>query len=295
MNKNFLAVSGLVLALLGALASCGSRENTVVVGSKNFNEQLIVGNMVASLIEKNTDLKVVRKLNLGGTNVAFEALKAGHIDMYIEYTGTGLVDIMKRPSLNDPQKVYDIVKDYYGKTYRIAWLKPWGFNNTFTLAVRQDTAKKYDLETFSDLAKVSKDLVLGATLEFCERPDGYPGVKPTYGMEFKDSKSMDGALRYNALISGKADVIDAFSTDGLIQAFDLKVLKDDKSFFPPYHAAPIVNQSVLSKYPQIEGILDRLAAAISDDEMQKMNYQVDKLQADPRQVAEDFLKSKGLL
>lgn len=285
----------MITMLLGVLVGCSSKKDTVVVSSKDFNEQLILGNMVSSMIEKNTDLKVERKLNLGGTNIAFEALKSGQVDMYVEYTGTGLVNIMKKEAMNDPDKVYSAVKDYFNKEYKLTWLKPLGFNNTYTLSVRKDTAAKYHLETFSDLAKVSNQLVLGTTLEFNERADGYPGVKTAYNMNFKDSKPINGGLRYTALESKKSDVIDAFSTDGLIKAFDLKVLKDDKNFFPPYYAVPVVRNEVLKKHPEIQTQLDKLEGKITDEEMRDMNYKVDKLNKDPAKVADDFLKSKGLI
>lgn len=279
---------------IGALG-CSSKKDTITVGSKNFNEQLIVGNMLADMIEDNTDLKVDRKLNLGGTNIAFDALKSNQIDMYVEYTGTGLVNIMKQKSMTDSDKVYNTVKDYYNKEYNITWLKPLGFNNTYTLSVRKDTAEKYNLKTFSDLAKVSNNLILGCTLEFNERQDGYPGLKTLYNMEFKNVTPVDGGLRYTALANKKSDVIDAFSTEGLLKAFDLVVLEDDKNFFPPYYAAPIVSNETLKEHPEIEDLLNKLADKISDEEMREMNYKVDKQNADPAQVAEEFLKSKGLI
>lgn len=279
---------------IGAL-SCSSKKDTITVGSKNFNEQLIVGNILADMIEDNTDLKVDRKLNLGGTNIAFDALKSNQIDMYVEYTGTGLVNIMKQKSMTDSDKVYNTVKDYYNKEYNITWLKPLGFNNTYTLSVRKDTAEKYNLKTFSDLAKVSNNLILGCTLEFNERQDGYPGLKTLYNMEFKNVTPVDGGLRYTALANKKSDVIDAFSTEGLLKAFDLVVLEDDKNFFPPYYAAPIVSNETLKEHPEIEDLLNKLADKISDEEMREMNYKVDKQNADPAQVAEEFLKSKGLI
>lgn len=251
--------------------------------------------MLADMIEDNTDLKVDRKLNLGGTNIAFDALKSNQIDMYVEYTGTGLVNIMKQKSMTDSDKVYNTVKDYYNKEYNITWLKPLGFNNTYTLSVRKDTAEKYNLKTFSDLAKVSNNLILGCTLEFNERQDGYPGLKTLYNMEFKNVTPVDGGLRYTALANKKSDVIDAFSTEGLLKAFDLVVLEDDKNFFPPYYAAPIVSNETLKEHPEIEDLLNKLADKISDEEMREMNYKVDKQNADPAQVAEEFLKSKGLI
>lgn len=285
----------LIITVAAGAIGCGSKKDTITVGSKNFNEQLIVGNMIADMIESNTDLKVDRKLNLGGTNIAFDALKNNQIDAYVEYTGTGLVNIMKQQSMTDPDKVYNTVKDYFNKEYNITWLKPLGFNNTYTLSVRKDTAEKYNLKTFSDLAKVSKNLILGCTLEFNERADGYPGLKNLYSMEFKNVTPVDGGLRYTALDNKKSDVIDAFSTEGLLKAFDLVVLEDDKNFFPPYYAAPIVSNKTLKEHPEIADVLNKLADKISDEDMREMNYKVDKENADPAQVAEEFLKAKGLI
>lgn len=293
IKKTLLFGLFIIIALLSV--GCGKKKDTIVIGSKNFNEQLILGNMIASLIENDTDLTVERKLNLAGTSVVFNALKAGEVDAYVEYTGTGLVNIMKQETINDADKVYETVKDYYNKEYKITWLKPIGFNNTYTLAVRKDTAEKYNLNTFSDLAKVSNQLALGATMEFTERKDGYLGLQEKYNMHFKDVKAVDGGLRYTSIDSKKTDVVDAFSTDGLLKAFDLRVLKDDKNFFPPYYAVPIVRNETLDKYPEIEPSLNKLAGLINDEVMRELNYKVDKLQQQPKKVAEDFLKSKGLI
>lgn len=297
MKKSIKAVGliSLLTCLVLSVAGCSAKQDTIVVGSKDFNEQLVVGNMVATMLEKNTKLKVERKLNLGGTNIAFEALKNGQVDVYVEYTGTGLVNIMKQPAISDSDKAYTAVKDYFDKNYALTWLKPMGFNNTYTLSVRKDTAEKYNLKTFSDLAKVSNTLTIGSTLEFNERQDGYPGIKKLYNMNFKNVKPVNGGLRYTALINKDSDVIDAFSTDGLLKAFDLVVLKDDKNFFPPYYAAPVVRNDTLKKHPEIQTVLNKLAGQISDEEMREMNYKVDKLNADPAKVAEDFLKAKGLI
>ncbi|MBL4932495.1 glycine betaine ABC transporter substrate-binding protein [Clostridium paridis] len=294
--KYRVLIAGLAFIIMVSGAIMYSKkQDTIVIGSKNFNEQLILGNMLATLIEKNTDIKVERKLNLGGTSIAFNALKAGELDMYVEYTGTGLVDIMKAQTSSDPEETYNKVSDYFDKNYNITWLKPLGFNNTYTLAVRQDTAKKYNLETFSDLAKVGNQLTLGCTIEFSNREDGYLGLKKTYNMNFKNVNAVDGGLRYTSLNSNKTDVIDAFSTDGLLKAFDLKVLKDDKNFFPPYYAAPMINNETLKKHPELKDLINKLAGKIDDEKMRELNYRVDKLQESPQVVAEDFLRESGLI
>lgn len=293
----------LVVFLAGAIGltnyACARRERKLVIGCKPFTEQFVVAHMVAELIEAKTSIKVERKLPLGGTLVCFEALKRGGekdgIDIYVEYTGTGLMNILKFENIKDPLEAYRVVKKEFEERFGLVWLDPLGFNNTYTLAVRKETAEKYGLETFSDLAKVSSELILGADLEFLERPDGYPGLKQVYGMNFKDAKSMNPSLRYVALANDQIQVIDAYATDGLIKKFDLKVLKDDKNFFPAYFAAPLVRADVLKRYPEVERVLKLLANAISDEEMQELNYQVDEVGREPLEVAREFLKKKGLL
>lgn len=297
LNKIYkLAALILVIVIIGgSIIKYNKKEDKIVIGSKNFNEQLILGNMLATLIEENTDLKVERKLNLGGTSIAFNALKSGEIDLYVEYTGTGLVNIMNKPAVNDPDKAYKIVSDYFNKNYNITWLEPLGFNNTYTLAVSKDTAKKYNIETFSDIAKVSNKLRLGSTIEFTNREDGYLGLKKAYNMNFKEVNAVDGGLRYTSLNNGKTDVIDAFSTDGLLKAFDLKVLKDDKNFFPPYYAVPIINNNTLEKYPELKDLINKLSGKIDDEKMRELNYKVDKLNEEPQKVAENFLRENNLI
>lgn len=295
MRKKIISAI-LTLVIISALISgCGKSSGTVVIGSKNFTEQIIMGNILATLIEKNTNLKVVRKLNLGGTDVAFNALKSGDIDMYVEYTGTGLVNILKKPTQNNSDAVYNEVKKDFKEKYNLDWLEPIGFNNTYTLAISPSVEEKYHPKTISDLKKISSNLVLGSTMEFTERPDGYPGLKKTYNIKFKSVKGMDSGLRYPAIEKGDVDVIDAFSTDGMLKAYNLTVLKDDKNFFPPYYAAPLVRDDTLKKYPELKDVLNKLAGQINDETMRELNYKVDKLGEDPKTVADDFLKSKGLI
>lgn len=294
-TKQLIAATLIFIIVIGGFIAFGKKGDTIVIGSKNFNEQLILGNMIAELIEKNTNIKVERKLNLGGTNIAFTALKSGEIDLYVEYTGTGLVNIMNEPSVNDPNRAYNLVSDYFNKNYNISWLKPLGFNNTYTLAVRKDTAAKYNLETFSDLAKVSNQLILDCTIEFSNREDGYSELSKKYNMSFKKVNAVDGGLRYTSINNNKTDVIDAFSTDGLLKAFDLKVLKDDKSFFPPYYAAPIINNKTLIKHPELKDLINKLAGKLDDEKMRELNYKVDKLNEAPEKVADEFLKESNLI
>lgn len=295
-NKNPLIAALLLIVIVSGSIFAFTRDNDkIVIASKNFSEQLIVSNMLADLIENDTDLKVERKLNLGGTNIAFSAITNGEVDAYVEYTGTALVNILKKDIINDPNKVYDIVAKEYKDKYNIKWFDPIGFNNTYVLAVTKGTAEKYNLESFSDLAKVSSNLVIGPTIEFANRQDGYLGLTEEYNMSFKDIKPVDGGLRYTAIDNKKSDVIDSFATDGLLKAFDLKVLKDDKSFFPPYYAVPIIREETLKKHPELEEVMNKLSGKINDDTMRDLNYKVDKLGESPEKVAKDFLIEQGLI
>ncbi|WP_053365925.1 ABC transporter permease/substrate-binding protein [Bacillus sp. FJAT-27245] len=291
------ALIGITIVGIGityAFNMVGAKEK-IAIGSKNFTEAVLLANMAADLIEDKTDLEVERKLKLGGTQVVFGALRKGDIDTYIEYTGTGLVSILKKEISNDPDEVYNIVRNNFKKKYNLETLKPLGFNNTYTLAVREDTAEKYGLETFSDLAKASNELTLGATIEFTNREDGLPGLAKMYNMHFRDLRAVDGGLRYTALRSKESDVIDAFSTDGLLEEFKLKVLEDDKKFFPPYYAVPIVREDTLSEHPEIKGALDLLAGKLTDEKMRELNYRVESLKQSPQKVAKDFLIEEGLI
>jgi len=296
-NKKF-KLGALILALVLIVSSVAlsfiKSKDTIVVGSKNFNEQLIMGDMVASLIESKTKIKVERKLNLGGTAVVFSAIKSKNVDIYVEYTGTGLVNILKKPTLTDPNKVYNIMKTDFDKNYDIKVMNPLGFNNTYVIAVEQEFAKKNKLDGISDLAKISPTLNAGCTMEFTNRTDGFPGLQKAYGLKFKNVKGIDGGLRYTALEKGETQVLDAFATDGLLQKFNLKLLKDDKSFFPPYYAVPVIRGETLKKYPELEGILKLLENKISDKTMRELNFRVDNGEQS-RVVAEEYLKSINLM
>lgn len=296
-KRVMISFASIVLIIAGAFTvySKATAVEKIVIGSKNFNEQLILGNMYADLIEHKTDIEVERKLNLGGSQVAFSALKTGDIDMYVEYTGTGLVNILNQPPQSDPDAVYDLVKKEFKQKYGLDMLKPIGFNNTYALAVRQDTAEEYGLKTISDLAKVSTDLTIGPTIEFSTREDGLVGLSKDYNLKFKDVKAIDGGLRYTALDNHKSDVIDAFSTDGLLEEFHLKVLKDDKNFFPPYYAVPMIKEETLKEHPELKKVINTLAGKLTDEKMRELNYKVDSLKQSPAKVAKEFLETEGLL
>ncbi len=270
-------------------------EDTITIGSKNYTEQLILGNMYAELVEEHTDLKVDKRLNLGGSSVAFNALKTNELDMYVDYTGTLLVNIMDEKPMKDAKKVYDYTKENMKNKYNLSVLDQIGFNNTYTLAMMPDIAEKYNINTISDLQKHTDELVLSPTLEFVNREDGLIGLNRHYNMEFKNIKAMDGAIRYTALDNNESQVIDAFATDGLIKKFDLKVLEDDKNFFVPYYAVPLVNNETLNKHPELKDVFNMLSGKIDEDIMLDLNYQVDELGKSPEEVAHKFLVDLKLI
>lgn len=308
-----LVAVGLMLASLAGVAAQGEDKPTVGIGSKDFTEQLIVAEMVALLLE-DAGYPVERQLNLGGTAVVHQALVSGDIDIYVEYTGTGLLALLgmelpdatregdasagasASPAATTGQDaVYDIVAAEYDEQFNVEWLEPWGFNNTYAIAVSRELAEEHDLQTISDMEAIADDLTLGATQEFLVRPDGLPGFEEHYGFGFGDSQGLDPGLVYSAIESGNVDVITATATDGRIQALDLVVLEDDQGFFPPYYAAPVVRQDLLESNPEVADILNQLAGQIDDATMTDLNFQVDEGGANPRDVAQAFLEDRGLI
>lgn len=287
----------MILALL--VSACGSvpspSAKPIVIGSKPFTEGVLLSELAAQLIEGNTQLKVERKFNLGGTIVAFNALKNGDLDLYPEYTGTGLVAILKQPAVMDSDKAYAIVQREFNNQFKIKWLKPLGFNNTYAMAVPEELAVQHNLKNTSDLAKIVDTLTFGAEQDFFGRVDGYDGFTQAYGFKFKNVKQMEIGLKYKAIANKEVNVINAFSTDGLLITYKLRVLVDDKKYFPPYHGAFLVRIGALEKYPQLETVLDKLAGQITDSEMQKLNFEVDQEKKDPAVVVKTFLKAKGLV
>jgi glycine betaine/choline ABC-type transport system substrate-binding protein len=301
-NSRFQAAKGKTIVLLAAalligVAGCsrGPSAPTVTVGSKEFTEQLILAEIMAQMLEAHTDLRIVRKTNLGGTMICHRALTQGDLDLYAEYTGTALTAILKEPVITDPDRAYRVVSEAYRKKFACTWLGPFGFNNTYTLTVRSAFAKEKGLKRVSDLAPLAADLAAGFTAEFAVREDGYLGVKKAYGFGFGSTRDMDPGLLYKAVAQKDVDVICAFATDGRIAAYDLAVLEDDKRFFPPYYAAPVIRTELVEKHPEIGKTLKRLGGVIDDATMQSLNYEVDKKKRDPADVARDFLLSRKLI
>ncbi len=280
-----------------ASAPVTGMPGSVTVGSKDFTEEFIVAEMYAQLLE-NAGFTVTRKLNLGGTPIAQAAIVKGDIDLYPEYTSTGLLTVLKLPSMQDPMQIFSTVKSGYEQQFKLTWLTASPFNDTQALAMTQATADKYGIKTYSDLATKADQLVLGGPAEFLSREDGLPGLQKAYGgFQFKDTKQLGtGSLRYQALLDGQIDVVVAFGTDGQINGDHLALLQDDKSFYPIYNIAPVVKMDTLQKYPQITAVLNKLAPYLTDAVMSGLNWQVDgPAKLEPAAVAKAFLQQNGLL
>ena len=276
------------------LTGCGARTH-IVVGSKNFTEQLILGEIVAQHIEARTHQPVERKLDLGGTLLAHQALLAGDIDMYPEYTGTAFTNVMKRSGLTDPALVLAQVRAAYSSGFHLDWLDPLGFDNSFAMTVRGEDARALHLNTLSDAAADPMGFTLGAGYEFLTRPDAYGALNRAYSIKWNaPPRSMDLGLLYQALEQKQVSMAAANTTDGLLNKLDVTVLKDDKQVFPPYQACVVIRQAALAAYPNLRGILLELSGKISDTGMRSMNYAVDAQHRPARDVAKDFLLHAAL-
>lgn len=269
--------------------------STIRIGSKSFSEQFILAEIMAQLIENRTTLKVERIFNLGGTMICHNALMNGEIDLYPEYTGTGLTAILQQDVIVDPDEAYKIVSRKYHDAYQLKWLQPFGFNNTYALTVRGSDARKKGWTAISDLVSAGSALKAGFTAEFIERSDGYPGLKKKYDLSFQSVKDMDPGLMYRAIAEKEVDVISAFATDGRIRAYDLFPLEDDSLFFPPYYAAPVVRLDIVKKYPDVEKVLLQIAGIIDNSTMQQLNYAVDEKKQSPEEAARKYLRETGLI
>ncbi len=292
-----------VLALLAMLtmllAACGGGnaggDVTVRVGSKDFTEQFILGEMYALVLEE-AGFTVERTMNLGATPVAQEALVNDELDVYPEYTGTGLLTVLGLPTSSDPQEVYDTVNQQYQEQFNLTWLEPAPMNNTQALAMERERAAELGITTISDMAAQAGDLTMVGPPEFQEREDGLPGIQAAYGnFELQEYIAVDPGLRYQALTGGEADVSVAFGTDGEIAAFDLVLLEDDQNLFPPYQVAPVVRQDILEANPGIADALNGLSPLLTDSVMQRLNFEVSGNQREPADVAREFLVEEGLI
>ena len=309
---------GLVMLLLvlvvPILAACGDENATsapaatsatgggttpsgavIRVGSKNFTEQFVIGEMYALILE-NAGYKVERKLNLGATDIAQAALEKGEIDVYPEYTGTGLLTVLKLPSQTDQKAVFDAVKNGYKEKFNLVWLDPAPMNNTQALAMTKEGSQKFGITTISEMAAKAGELKIIGPPEFQEREDGLPGLQKAYGnFQIKEYVAVDPGLKYKGLVEGQADVSVAFGTDGEIANYGLVVLKDDKGLFPPYQVAPVVRQQTLDANPNVASLLNALAPKLTDATMQRLNFEVSGNKRKFEDVAREFLVAEGLI
>lgn len=283
-------VTGMALLLTG----CAPKAPGLTIGSKNFTEQLVLGELLAQYLGRFTSLPIEKRFYLSGTYICHQALLAGRIDMYVEYTGTALVAILKQPPSSDHATVFNTVKTLYASKFGLEVFPSLGFNNTFAMVMRGADARRLHLKTLSDAAAVSSQLRLGVGYEFMERADGYKGLVSKYGLKFKESpRVMDLGLLYRALQNNQIDMAAGSNTDGLIAALDLVVLEDDRHYFPPYDAVPIVRRETLQRHPEVGDALRRLSGRISAEDMRHMNYAVDGEKEDAEAVVKDFLAQKN--
>jgi osmoprotectant transport system substrate-binding protein len=284
------------MVLLVLLAGCLDRPtDTIVIGSKNFPEQALLGEILAQHIEARTHLRVDRRFYLAGSYICQQAMLARRIDAYVEYTGTALTAILKDPIESDPAVVFLRVQSEYQQRFQFDVLPSLGFNNTFAIVIRGEDARNLHIRTLSQAAPYAHNWRAGFGYEFMERPDGYPGLARVYGLQFASTpRILDLGLLYRALLEKQVDLVAGNSTDGLIAARDLFILADDKHYFPPYEAVPIVREDTLGRHPELRAAIAELAGKISDSEMQKMNYAVVGEGKDTADVARDFLHANRL-
>lgn len=280
-----------------ALVACGPpRRDRIVVGSKNFTEQAVLGEIFAQEIEARTHLPVERRFYLAGSFICHQAILAGRIDLYPEYTGTALTAILKQKPEGSRQGVYQRVKSEYEQRFNLTWGEPLGFDDTFAIEIRGDDARRLNLRTISQAATYTPQWRPGFGYEFMERPDGYKGLVATYGLRFAEQpRIMDLGLLGRALKAKQVDLIAGNTTDGLIPALDLFVLEDDRHYFPPYEAVPVIRRQTLQQHPEVGTALNELANKITDQDMQQLNYRVDGQHRDIKEVVHQFLLSKGVL
>jgi len=275
------------------LLSCCGRRDRIVVGAKNFTESDLLAEIVAQQIERRAGLPVERRLHLGGTFVCHQAITAGQIDLYVEYSGTAFTAILKQPPITDADSVFRWLAAEYPRRFHLQWTAPFGFNNTFAILVRRADAERYGLKAISDLARIAPRWKAGFGYEFLERTDGFTGLAHVYGLTFSaPPTAMDLGLTYRALSDGKVDVIAGNSTDGQIEALHLVALADDRHYFPPYQAAPVVRAAVLERYPAVAAALAQLGGRISDDEMRRLNALADVQHRDIAEIARAWLAAR---
>ncbi|MFT4512088.1 MAG: osmoprotectant transport system permease protein [Planctomycetota bacterium] len=271
-------------------------QDTIRIGAKRFTESVVLAELMAQVIEAHTDLEVELKTGLAGTMICWGALTTGELDIYAEYTGTGWATILGRTDkVTDPLRTFFEVRRRFRSEHDVHWLEPFGLNNTYALAIREQTAEELGIRRISDLVRHQHNLRVGFGNEFAARPDGYPGLAAAYGLKFSQMTTVEHALAYEAIEEGAIDLMDAYSTDGKLLRFELRVLEDDRQFFPPYNAAPMVRGETLRKHPEVEAALAKLAFRLTDLDAQALNYIVDAEGVSPANAATAFLEIEGLI
>ena len=293
--KRFLVI--ILIALLSIPSfGCSNKSDTIKIATKPMTEQFILGEMIKLLIEDNTDLNVeITKGIGGGTSNIHPAIVKGDFDLYPEYTGTGWSFVLKEDGIPDDETLYKELQEKYKNNYDLSWIGLYGFNNTYGLVIRKDLSEKYNIKTYSDLAKYSEDLTFGAEYDFYEREDGFDALCEEYGMSFKKSVDLDIGLKYNAINSKEIDVMNVFTTDGQLADSDVVLLEDNKNFYQTYYCGTVIRNDILKKYPELEEVLMKMNNILTESEMAELNYKVESEKEDEKKVAEDFLREKGLL
>ena len=295
MNVSRISWCALLLCLALSTSCAPSHGNRIVVGSKNFTESFVLGELIAQQIEAHTSLKVERRFYLAGTYICQQAMLSGRIDIYPEYTGTALTAVLKERPGSEKAQVYQRVKTEYERRFGLTLGPALGFNDTFAMEIRGEEARRLNLHTLSQAAQFAPQWRAGFGYEFMERPDGFQGLVATYGLHFTDQpRIMDLGLLARALKDHQIDFAGGNATDGLIPALDLFVLEDDRHYFPPYEAVPIIRQQTANEHPEVVSALAALGNTISNADMQKMNHSVDAEHQDPQNVAREFLRAKRL-
>jgi len=279
-----------------ALAGCNnSGKPGLVIGSKNFTEQLVLAELMAQHLESKLGIEVDRRVNLGGTLICHEAVRTGEIDLYVEYTGTALTAVLHEQPSSDPADVLRRVREGYDRQFGLEVAAPLGFDNSFAIVIRGDDARRWNVHTLSESAAIAPQWRAGFGYEFMERPDGYPGLAHTYGLKLAEApRLMELGLLYRALEEKQVDVVAGAATDGVIAAQGFVVLEDDKHYFPPYEAVPVVNRQAIKRLPALDAILKAMGGHITAEEMRRLNYAVDGEHRDVKDVVREFLAAKNL-
>lgn len=302
--KKIVALASATLFVISTCIGCTNtsqkttqkKSDTIKIATKPMTEEFILAEMIRILIEDETDLNVeITKGIGGGTSNIQPAMEKGEFDLYPEYTGTGWSFVLKEKEIPDDKTLLEGLKKGYKEKYDFSWIGLYGFNNTYGLAIRKDLAEKYNIKTYSDLKKYAPELIFGAEYDFYERDDGYDALCDKYGLKFKKTKDIDIGLKYDAINSKKIDIMNIFTTDGQLSVSDVTMLKDDKHFYNTYYCSTVVRNEVLKEHPELEDVLMKMDNIINEEEMQKLNYEVEGENKEDKDVAMEFLKEKGLI